>query len=134
MSGVKSGMPLIMVVEDNDDNRIIATTILRHAGFEVIEVTRGDDVLRVAREQQPAMILMDIGLPGGDGLTATQQLKCDPATAKIIILIVTGHTFAGDREMAMTVGSDGYLTKPVSPLRLVRAVENALTTIRPESR
>ncbi len=127
-SALNGDAPLVLVAEDHDDNRIIATSMLRHAGFRVIEATRGDEVLRLAREQKPAVILMDIGMPGVDGWTATEQLKADPATAKIIILIVTAHAFSGDREMAAKVGSDGYLTKPVSPTRLVRAVEHALST------
>ncbi len=129
MTPDNSTAALILIAEDHDDNRAIASDVLRHAGFRVMEVTRGDEVLRVAREHRPSLILMDIGMPGGDGLSATQQLKEDPATANIIILIVTGHTFSGDREIALKVGSDGYLTKPVSPQRLVRAVEHALLTV-----
>ncbi len=122
----RSEAPLVLIAEDHDDNRVIATSVLRAAGFRVMEVSRGDEVMRLAKEHRPAVILMDIGMPGMDGWSATEQLKADPDTAKIMVLILTAHSFVGDREIAAKAGSDGYLTKPVSPMRLVRAVEDAI--------
>lgn len=126
-----SEAPLVLVAEDHDDSRVIATRVLEHAGFRVIEATRGDNALSLAHKQKPDLILMDISMPGMDGWTATELLKADPDTAHILILIVTAYAFRGDREIAEKVGSDGYLTKPLSPSYLVRAVKDALASPPP---
>ena len=89
---------LVLVAEDHDDNRMIAASVLRRAGFRVMEASRGDEVMRIAKEHQPAVILMDLGMPGLDGWSATEQIRADPETAKIIVLIVTAHSFVGDRQ------------------------------------
>ena len=118
--------PLILVAEDNEDNRIIAATMLRHSGYRVIEATTGADAMYLARTARPALILMDVGMPDIDGWSATRTLKDDPDTKHIVILAFTAHALPGDREQARDAGCDGYLAKPVEPLRLVREVAAAL--------
>lgn len=118
--------PLILVAEDNEDNRIIAATMLRHSGYRVIEATTGADAMHLARTARPALILMDVGMPDIDGWSATRTLKDDPDTRHIVILAFTAHALPGDREQARDAGCDGYLAKPVEPLRLVREVSAAL--------
>lgn len=119
-------MPLVLVAEDNEDNRIIAATMLRHSGYRVIEATTGSEAMALARSARPALILMDVGMPDIDGWSATRSLKADAETKDIVILAFTAHALPGDREHAKEAGCDGYLAKPVEPLRLVREVGRAL--------
>lgn len=121
---------LVLVAEDNEDNRIIAATILRHSGYRVIEATSGTEAMRLARAEQPALILMDVGMPDIDGWSATRMLKADPATQQIVILAFTAHALPGDRDVALEAGCDGYLAKPVPPLQLVREVARALASAK----
>ncbi|MES3033502.1 MAG: response regulator [Gemmatimonadota bacterium] len=118
--------PLVLVAEDNEDNRLIATTMLRYSGYRVIEATTGIEALHMARTERPALILMDVGMPEMDGWEASRTLKADPETRSIVILAFTAHALPADREQAMRVGCDGYLAKPVEPLRLIREVGRAL--------
>ena len=102
----------VLLVEDNEDNRIVYSTILRHFGYDVIEALNGEEGISKARSEQPDLILMDISIPIIDGWEATQVLKHDPATRDIPIIALTAHALASDREKAMEVGCDGYLAKP----------------------
>ena len=119
-------LPLILVAEDNDDNRLIATAILRHSGFRVIEALSGAEAVRMAYSEHPDLILMDVGLPDLDGWTATRTIKSDPITRDILIIAFTAHALPGDRVMAREAGCDGYLAKPVELVRLVREVRDTL--------
>ena len=119
-------LSLILVAEDNDDNRLIATAILRHSGYRVIEAMSGAEAVRMAHSEHPDLILMDVGLPDMDGWTATRTLKRDAATRGILIIAFTAHALPGDRVMAREAGCDGYLAKPVELARLVREVRETL--------
>ena len=94
----------VLLVEDNEDNRIVYSTILRHFGYEVIEALNGEEGISKARSEKPDLILMDISIPIIDGWEATQVLKHDPATRSIPIIALTAHALASDREKAMEVG------------------------------
>ena len=118
--------PLVLIAEDNDDNRLIASAILRHHGFRVMEAVSGADAIRMAHSARPQLILMDVGLPDVDGWTATRTLKADASTRHIVVIAFTAHALPGDREMAREVGCDGYLAKPVELSQLVREVRAAL--------
>ena len=113
---------LILLVEDNADNRDIYTTILRHHGYQVVEATDGETGVRLARELIPAVILMDVTMPGMDGWEATRLIKADPATAAIPVVALTAHAMAEDRRRATEAGCDAYLSKPVEPSRVVEEV------------
>ncbi|HYW10262.1 MAG TPA: response regulator [Longimicrobium sp.] len=123
--------PIILLVEDNPDNRAIYGTILRHFGFEVAEAETGEDGVRMAREISPALILMDVAMPGMDGWEATRILKGDPETAGIPVIALTAHAMSEDRRRAEEVGCDGYLSKPVEPRRVVAEVERLLARSSP---
>jgi CheY-like chemotaxis protein len=123
--------PTILLVEDNPDNRAIYGTILRHFGYEVAEAETGEDGLRVAREISPALILMDVAMPGMDGWEATRILKGDPETAGIPVIALTAHAMSEDRRRAEEVGCDAYLSKPVEPRRVVAEVERLLARSSP---
>lgn len=116
----------VLLVEDNEDNRTVYRTILEHFGYGVIEARNGEDGVRMAREGNPALILMDISIPLIDGWEATRMLKSDPATAEIPIIALTAHALATDRAKAEEVGCDGYLAKPCEPRRVVSEVERFL--------
>jgi two-component system, cell cycle response regulator DivK len=112
----------VLLVEDNEDNRIVYATILEHHGYRVLEAANGRDGLRVARAQRPDLILMDISIPLIDGWRVTAMLKNDAATADIPIVALTAHALASDRERAFQVGCDGYLAKPCEPRTVVEEV------------
>lgn len=113
-------MKTILIVEDNEDNRLIYSQYLTHGGFRVVEATNGAEGIEAARRERPDIILMDISMPVMDGLTATRLLKADPDLLKIPVVALTAHAMASDEEMAREAGCDGYISKPVMP-RDVRA-------------
>jgi two-component system, cell cycle response regulator DivK len=116
----------ILLIEDNEDNRIVYTTILQHFGFEVIEANSGEEGLELARALKPALILMDVGLPGIDGWEATILLRADTATRHIPIIALTAHALAEHRARAFEVGCDDYLAKPVEPREVLAVVRRHL--------
>ena len=103
----------VLVVEDNDANMELATDLLEVAGFEVLQAPTAEIAIDLARSQMPDVIVMDIGLPGMNGLEATRILKNDPVARAIPIIASTSHAMKGDREKALAAGCDGYLTKPL---------------------
>jgi CheY-like chemotaxis protein len=113
----------VLLVEDNEDNRTVYRTILEHFGYGVIEARNGEDGVRMAREEHPDLILMDISIPVIDGWEATRMLKGDEQTSAIPIIALTAHALATDRAKATEVGCDGYLAKPCEPRRVVAEVE-----------
>lgn len=106
-------MACILVVEDNPVNMKLAVFLLETAGHEVLQSTDAEDGLRVARESHPKLILMDVQLPGMDGLSATHLLRRDPATHDIKIIALTAFAMSGDREKIEAAGCDGYIAKPI---------------------
>lgn len=120
----------ILVVEDNEDNRVIYGTMLRAHGFVVQEADGGEVAIRMAKETPPNLVLMDIGLPNMDGVEATRLLKQDPATAEIPVLALTAHALLAERQRAVQAGVDGYLVKPIGSSALVREVQRALQSAR----
>ena len=118
--------PKILLVEDNDDNRLVYRTILDHYGFTVLEAADGEEGIRRARTESPDLILMDVSIPKIDGWEATRQLKADPKTASIPIIALTAHALASDRAKAQEAGCDGYLAKPVEPRKVVEEVRKHL--------
>src|SRR6476660_8239770 len=101
----------VLLVEDNEDNRIVYSTILRHFGYDVSEALNGEEGIAKARAEQPDLILMDISIPIIDGWETTPELKHDTSTRAIAIIALTTHELARYREMAMEVGCDALLAK-----------------------
>lgn len=116
----------ILVVEDNEDNRVIYGTMLRAFGFVVQEAVSAEPAIAAVRNAPPDLVLMDIGLPAMDGVEATRLLKSDPETAGIPVLALTAHALLSERERAMEAGVDGYLVKPIGVAALIREVQRAL--------
>jgi two-component system cell cycle response regulator DivK len=103
----------ILLVEDNPVNRRLAVFLLRSQGYEVREATTAQEALEALEKERPDLILMDIQLPGMDGLEVTRKLKAQPATADIPVIAVTSYAMKGDREKALAAGCVGYVTKPI---------------------
>lgn len=104
----------ILVVEDNPLNLELVTDLLEVSGFIVCQAHNAEEGLRAARERSLDLVLMDLSLPGLDGLTATQALRADPATRHLTIIALTAHAMKGDEALTFHAGCDGYLTKPIN--------------------
>jgi CheY-like chemotaxis protein len=102
----------IGIVEDNDDTRLIVRTILE-SSYEVDECATGGEALARFARRQPDAILMDISLPGIDGIEVLARLRADPVTARIPVVALTAHAMVGDRERFLAQGFDGYASKPI---------------------
>ena len=105
----------VLIVEDNEDNRLIYSEYLAHVGYRILEAANGIDGVAIVRRERPDLVLMDISMPQMDGLTATRRLKADPEVSAIPILALTAHAMPADRELARNAGCDGYLAKPIIP-------------------
>jgi two-component system cell cycle response regulator DivK len=117
---------LILVVEDNDKNRKLVRDVLTAKGYRLIEAETGEDGLRLAHEQRPALVLMDIQLPGIDGIEALRRLRADAATAAIPIIAVTASAMTQDRQKILAAGFDAYQSKPISIRPFVDLVREVL--------
>ena len=106
-------MASVLVVEDNRSNMTLAGFLLRSMGHTVLSATNAEEGLALAREEQPSLILMDIQLPGMDGLEATALLKGDHATRAIPVIALTALAMKGDEERIRAAGCDGYIAKPM---------------------
>ncbi len=103
----------VLIVEDNAANMELATDLLDAAGYTVLQSENAEIGIETAKTEQPALILMDVGLPGMDGLTAVGILLQDEQTRDIPVVVVTAHAMKGDQEKAMQSGCAGYITKPI---------------------
>ena len=112
MSGIGDGR-LILIVEDNERNMKLARDVLQFHGFRTLETVSGEDGVVMARENAPDLILMDISLPGIDGVEATRQLKSEPSTAKIPIVALTASVLQADRARFEEAGFVGLIAKPI---------------------
>ena len=116
----------ILVVEDNRDNLLVITAVLEEAGYKYITATDGQKAVALAREALPALILMDMQLPGLGGLEAARQIKADPLLAGTPIVALTAMAMRGDREEILAAGLDDYLAKPFEPQELMQLVRRWL--------
>jgi CheY-like chemotaxis protein len=116
----------LLLVEDNELNRDMLCKRLTRRGYRVITAESGEDALVKAPGHLPDLVLMDIGLPGIDGLETTQRLKAAPATAHIPIMALTAHAMDEDRESALAAGCDDFDTKPIELARLLGKIEGLL--------
>ena len=117
---------LILIVEDNDKNRKLMRDVLQFKGYRLAEAETGEDGVRLARELHPDLILMDIQLPGIDGIAAFRQIRGDPATATIPAIAVTASIMERDRQAVMAAGFDGYQSKLLEVKAFVDAVRRML--------
>jgi two-component system cell cycle response regulator DivK len=116
----------ILVVEDQEDLRRILRDLLEGSGYEVAEAANGRDGVTKAKSERPDLILMDIQLPVLDGYEATRQIKADPNLEAVPIIAVSSFAMKGDEDKARASGCDTYVTKPYSPLQLLRVIRGFL--------
>ena len=117
---------LILIVEDNDKNRKLVRDVLQVKGYRVAEAETGEEGVRLARDLHPDLILMDIQLPGIDGITAFRQIRDNPATATIPAIAVTASAMTQDRKTIMAAGFEGYQSKPLNVKAFLEAVRATL--------
>ena len=117
---------LILVVEDNDKNRKLVRDVLTFKGYEIIEAETGEAGVRLAQERHPSLILMDIRLPGIDGIEALRQLRAQEATREIPIMAMTASVMTSDRRKITDAGFDAFQSKPLKVSDFVAAVERLL--------
>jgi two-component system, cell cycle response regulator DivK len=122
------GSKLVLLVEDNQDNREIYTTLLRHVGYEVLEAVDGEHALHLVEQRTPDIVLLDISLPKIDGWQVARRLKTDEATRHVPIAALTAHAYQADRDMARAIGFDAYLAKPVEPRDVYACVVQLIGT------
>ena len=116
-------MPTILIVEDNEPSRDVLARRLERRGYDVVVAVDGQDALAVARSARPDLVLMDLGLPVMDGWEATRQLKADPATRHMPIIVLSAHAMTTDRELALAAGGDEFDTKPLRFPQLLEKIE-----------
>lgn len=118
--------PVILIIEDNVQNRYLATFLLEKRGYAVRQAETGPEGLALAATLKPGLILLDIQLPGMDGHAVARALKADPALRAIPVVAVTSYAMAGDREKCFAAGVQGYIEKPINPDTFVDEIERFL--------
>ncbi len=121
--GSVSSTPLVLVVDDFDDNRLLYATTIAEAGYAVEEASNGQEALDKIGSKRPAVIIMDLSMPVVDGWEATRRIKADPRTKDIVIIAVTGHATNYGLQQAREAGAEAVLTKPCLPVDLLRTLE-----------
>ena len=117
----------ILVVEDNDMNMQLVEYLLEERGYDIVKATSGEEALALTRETvAPDLILMDIHLPGMDGLSVVRAIKEDTRTARIPVLALTAHAMRGDKDRFLEAGCDGYISKPIDVKTFVASIERYL--------
>ena len=119
-------MSLVLIVEDNEKNLKLVRDILQVKGYETVEAMTGEDGVRIAREELPDLVLMDIQLPGMNGIEALRVLRADPQTTAIPVIAVTASVMQQDRKLITDAGFDGYVGKPINLKEFLDAVRIAL--------
>ena len=119
-------LPTILIVEDNPLNLELATDLLTIAGYSIRQARTGEEGLRLARLEAPALILLDLRMPGLDGYATLRALKADPRTAAIPTVALTAQAMAGDKETALAAGFDAYISKPIDTKTFSQTVARAL--------
>jgi CheY-like chemotaxis protein len=117
---------LILIIEDNEKNRKLARDVLGVKGYRTIESETAEEGLKLAAEQTPALILMDIQLPGMDGITAMKRLKADAKTTSIPVIAITASAMTHNRTTMLAEGFDGYQTKPINLKEFLGEVQRVL--------
>jgi len=118
--------PLVVVVEDNRTNARLTSTILQAAGYQAAVAYDGDEGLRLVKQLLPALVILDLQMPGMDGLTLAKHLKADPHTASLPLVVLTAHAMDEHRERAMAAGCTCFITKPIRYQQFVADIAQVL--------
>lgn len=117
-------MKRVLVVEDNEMNMQLVEFLLEEGGYQIVKAASGEEALALARRGAPVdLILMDIHLPGVDGLSVVQELKRDERTRNVPILALTAHAMRGDKDRFLQAGCDGYISKPIDVKTFLASIE-----------
>ena len=119
-------MKRILIVEDDQKNMYLISFLLKKNGYEVLEAWTGEEGVELAIKERPDMVIMDIQLPGIDGLEATKRIRESEANGEIPIVALTSYAMTGDREKALDAGCTGYLEKPIDPETFIGEIEKYL--------
>ena len=125
---------LILIVEDNEKNRKLVRDVLQVKGYQTIETETAEEGHNLAVKNHPALILMDIQLPGMDGITALKQLRADPITKTIPVIAITASAMSYNRQAMLAEGFDGYQSKPVSVKDFLEEVRRVLASDQGEAK
>jgi two-component system cell cycle response regulator DivK len=117
---------LILIIEDHDKNRKLMREVLRVTGYQTLEAETAEEGIRLAAEAEPSLVLMDLQLPGMDGLAALAALRADARTARIPVLAVTASAMSHHQPRILAAGFDGYQTKPINVREFLQAVRDVL--------
>lgn len=123
-------MSTILIVEDNDKNMKLARDVLQSRGYATLEAVTGEDGVRLATERKPDLILMDIQLPGINGIEALRRIRADPACERIPVVAFTASVMQGDRSQISAAGFDGFIGKPINLKEFTETVKQILATGR----
>jgi len=122
------GGELILIIEDNEKNRKLARDVLQVKGYKTIESETAEEGLTLALEKSPALVLMDIQLPGMDGIAALKQLRANPQTKSIPVIAITASAMTNNRQTMLAEGFDGYQSKPISVKDFLGELERVLAS------
>jgi two-component system, cell cycle response regulator DivK len=120
-------MPKILIIEDTENNRVLLTRRLKPRGHDIVTAEDAESGLPLVESERPDLVLMDVGLPGMDGWSATRALKQNSATKHIPVIALTAHAMQGDREKAIEAGCDDYETKPIDFNRLFEKIDRLIS-------
>jgi two-component system cell cycle response regulator DivK len=121
---------LILIIEDNEKNRKLVRDVLQVKGYTTVESETAEEGIKLAVDKSPALILMDIQLPGIDGITALKQLRADPKTKSIPVIAITASAMTHNRQTMLAEGFDGYQTKPIGVKDFLNEVQRVLDAQR----
>ena len=116
-------MACILIVDDEPTNLLVAITVLEAAGHRVLSAASGPEAIEMAHAEVPDLVLMDVQMPGMDGIEALSLLRADPRTAALMVCALTAYAMSGDREKALAAGCDDFDTKPVELPRLLAKIQ-----------
>lgn len=119
-------MKKVLVIEDNKDNLRLITYALKRSGYEVVAAETGEEGIELALRERPFFIVMDIALPGIDGLETTRKIRNSEINDTIPVIAITSYAMQGDRERIVAAGCNGYLEKPIDPLTVVATIQDIL--------
>lgn len=119
-------MKRVLIIEDDDNNLVLIADLLRHSGYETIQAMTGEEGVRLAIEEQPDFALLDIQLPDIDGYAVLDRIRRSPQGVGIPIIAMTSYAMSGDRQRLLAAGCDGYIEKPIDPMRVIRQIQDVL--------
>jgi two-component system, cell cycle response regulator DivK len=119
-------MKKVLVIEDNKDNLMLITMALEYAGYQVISEGTGEEGIQTALKERPFFILMDINLPGIDGLETTRRIRATDIGNSIPIIAITSYAMLGDREKILAAECNGYFEKPIDPLTIINKIHKII--------